>query len=225
MAITMQDVAGVLSGAGGLYELFGQGPYTVQGSAEQAATAADPFGSQRGQYQGMLRDLVTNPNSFMLSPAAKAQMDIGLTNVGRQGAAAGFLNSGNLLGGMQKYAQNLASQDYWKQLEALAGLSGANIGSPATAGQLRSGMFDRANRATGSIGAGLGGIGNVLNQVPSMVGGIGSLWNSIANSDIFGNASSDIGSLFGSDYSELDFNVDDLDPLEFDVEDFGDFSY
>lgn len=194
MAFGMEDFSKLLTGAGSLYELFGSGPYSIKGSTEAAAKAADPFASQRSQYQTMLQALMTNPNSFALSPAAQSQMDIGLQNVARQGAAAGFLNSGNMLGALQRYAQQLASQDFWKQQEALAMLSGAQTGSPAQAGMLRSQAYPRYQEATRGIGQSLSGVSSLLNALPGISGGISDIWKALSGSDFVGPPSDLAGS-------------------------------
>lgn len=161
----------------GLYDLFGSGGMSMQGIAQRAAMAADPFSQQRGLYQPMLYNLITNPGSFNLSPAAQAQMSLGMQGLERSNAAKGFLGSGNMLAELQGYGQKLASQDYYNQLDRLSALSGATTGSPAAAGQTLAGLYSGRNQALGDIGAGisaggLGGIGNMIGGIGSMIGGL-----------------------------------------------------
>lgn len=174
-------IGGVGSILGGLYSAS-----QATDVMNQAAAAADPFASQRGQYQQMLQALMTSPGSFALSPAAQATLDIGRQNLERSAAAKGFLGSGNVLGELMNYGQQVASQDYWKQIQNLQALSGATTGSPAAAGASLASIFDAQQRAMSQIGAGAAAMG----KKPGAGGGLGGLGGL---SDLIGPALNMIG--------------------------------
>jgi hypothetical protein len=121
------------------------------------------------EYQGMLHDLITNPNSFAASPAAQAQLKIGSENLARQEAAKGYLGSGNILAELQAYGQDVASKDYYKQMEMLAGLGGYHAYNTAM-GQVGAGVAQASNAGDNS---GLKEIG----QLVGIAGGLASLFS------------------------------------------------
>ena len=105
------------------------------GAASAAAGAADPFASQRGMYQTMLRQLMTDPNMIMQSPIYQTEMEAGIDAVNRTAGAKGQLTSGNRLTALQKYGSGVAADVFSKYAGLLSTLSGATTGSPAAAGQ------------------------------------------------------------------------------------------
>jgi hypothetical protein len=104
--------------------------------AQQAASAADPFASQRGQYQTMLSDLISNPSSITSTPGYQFGLQQSQNAVEGSAAANGMVNSGNVLQALSTNAQGYASTQLNNQELLLAQLSGANVGSPGTAGQI-----------------------------------------------------------------------------------------
>lgn len=170
----------------GLYSIFGGG----QGSIAGQTAMADPFATQRPQYQGMLQSLMTNPSSFNLSPAAQSSMALGSENLARQAAAKGYLGSGNMLAELQKFGQQTAAEDYYKQASLLSQLAGAGIGSPAAAAQLAQQGTDSAGNV---LGKSIGGLASGLGGLSSLFSGIGG-----GLSDLFGASaptSYDLGTL------------------------------
>jgi len=100
-----------------------------------AANAADPFASERTEYQEDLRDLMRG--EFTPSdPSYKWRFDQGMEGVNRGAAASGMLRSGNRLAELETFGQNMASQEYSNQFARLSRLAGADIGSPSTAAQI-----------------------------------------------------------------------------------------
>lgn len=96
---------------------------------QQAAQYADPFMSQRGQYQKQLSDLLANPGSFASSPAYQFAYNQGLDALQRKGN----VRSGNKLAALQNYGQQAASQLYFPQAQLLSNLA-ISGSSPAAAG-------------------------------------------------------------------------------------------
>jgi len=113
---------------------------------------ADPFSSQRGQYQQQLSKLMSDPSTFYQSPVYKAMYDQGLEAVNRTAAAKKMLGSGNRLADLVKYGQGAAAGQFFNQANLLAGLSGSAPGSPAgaassmVAGQNAANQYDIQNR-------------------------------------------------------------------------------
>lgn len=60
----------------------------------------------------------------------------GLDAANAGSAASGMLNSGNRALALQTYGQGQASTEYANQFSRLSQLAGANVGSPAAAGQI-----------------------------------------------------------------------------------------
>ena len=100
---------------------------------DQARAAADPWGSQRGQYQTQLNTLMQNPGSFASSPAYKFAFDQGTEALNRSLASKGLANSGTRLAELVKYGQGLAGQQYFNQAALLSKLAGVDSSSPAAA--------------------------------------------------------------------------------------------
>jgi hypothetical protein len=125
------------------------------GPANQgAAAAADPFASQRPQYQQQLSSLMADPSSVSKLPGYQFQLDQGVQAVDRAAGAKGMLGSGNRLAELMHYGQGLASDFYGKQVSTLSQLSGANIGSPAAA----AGIIGQQQGAAAAGGAQLGSL-------------------------------------------------------------------
>lgn len=125
-------------------------------SGGSASAAADPFAAQRPQYQTQLNQLMTGSYT-PTDPSYQWRYDQGLEAVNRTKASQGLLNSGNQLAALTEYGQGMASTEYGNEYQRLAQLSGANIGSPATAGQIQYGQ-DQSNQAATT--AALGTVGN-----------------------------------------------------------------
>jgi len=111
-----------------------------------AAAAADPFASERDAYQVDLKKLMTGKFD-PTDPSYKWRFDQGMEAVNRGAAASGLLNSGNRLAQLQDYGQGQASTEYANQFSRLSQLAGANVGSPAAAGQII--QSNQANTAAG----------------------------------------------------------------------------
>jgi hypothetical protein len=127
------------------------------GGAAQGAAQADPFASQRGQYQDLLSKLISDPKSIQSSPGYQFQVDAGLDAVNKAEGASGMLNSGNRLLALQNYGQGQAKTDYYNQAQLLAQLAGANVGSPGTAGQITAANGAANQQAASAIGNQVGG--------------------------------------------------------------------
>jgi hypothetical protein len=134
---TSASLLGGLLGQGGSnipawLGLFGNLWAANQGG-DGAAEAADPFASQRPQYQQMLSELMTNPAAFQNTPMFQNALETGTEAVNRGAARSGLLGSGNRLAELQTFGTGLANQNFFQYLNALMPLSGATTGSPAAA--------------------------------------------------------------------------------------------
>lgn len=144
--------------------------------AQQASAQADPFASQRPQYQTMLANLINNPSSVTSTPGYNFQMNQALLGVEGSAAAKGMLNSGNVLSALTTQAGNEASTQYYNQAELLAQLAGANIGSPGTAGQITQSQNALNQQGISTLA---GGVGNAVSSgVNSYINGSGATYTS-----------------------------------------------
>ena len=96
-------------------------------TGKAAASASDPFASQRPQYQAQLSQLMANPNAVM--PTMPGYQS-GLQATERADAAMGFAGGGRAATDIANFNSNFYNQ----QVGTLSGLAGANVGSPAAAG-------------------------------------------------------------------------------------------
>lgn len=102
-------------------------------AGNHAADLADPFASQRPQYQQDLANLMNNPNSITNDPSYKFRFDQGQQALERSNVAKGYLGSGNMGYDLINYGQGAASDELNKQKAFLAQLAGANTGNPGAA--------------------------------------------------------------------------------------------
>src|ERR1700691_4342935 len=121
--------------------------------ASNAAGAADPFASQRGQYQQQLSNLINNPFSITSTPGYEHGLQQRQNAVEGSAAANGMINSGNVLNALSTNAQGYASTQLNNQELLLAQLSGANVGSPGTAGQILQNQNQLNQQAAGTLGS------------------------------------------------------------------------
>jgi len=149
-----------------------------ESNAQTAANAADPFASQRGQYQQQLSQLINNPSSITSTPGYQFGLQQSQNAVEGSAAANGMVNSGNVLNALSTNAQGYASTQLNNQELLLAQLSGANVGSPGTAGQILQGQ-NQTNQQ--NLGAGVSALTNGISQGVSS-GGFQSAWNSFGAS-------------------------------------------
>lgn len=136
---------------------FSGGGNSGGGGAQGAAAAADPFASQRGQYQSQLAALMSNPSSVTTTPGYQFNLQQGLLGVEGSAAANGMLNSGNVLTSLQQYGSNYASTQLNNQELLLAQLAGANVGSPGTAGQILQGQNNTNQQSASALGSAVSG--------------------------------------------------------------------
>jgi hypothetical protein len=101
--------------------------------ANKAADAADPYRSQRAQWQQPIIDLMKDPSSILKDPTFQASLNLGLENTSRAAGAAGMGLSGNRLADLQKYGQSAGYSAIQTKLKNLEDLAGVNSGSPAAA--------------------------------------------------------------------------------------------
>jgi hypothetical protein len=108
-----------------------------QGATSGAAGAADPFASQRPQYQQQLQDMMKPGASFNATdPAYQASFSEGQRSLESAAAAGGGFGSGAEKAALVKYGSDQAATQFSNQFSRLSQLAGANVGSPAAAGQL-----------------------------------------------------------------------------------------
>jgi hypothetical protein len=147
--------------------------------AQAAANAADPFASQREQYQQQLFQLMSNPSSITSTPGYQFGLTQSQNAVEGSAAANGMVNSGNVLNALSTNAQGYAATQLNNQELLLAQLSGANVGSPGTAGQILQNQNQSNQQSLGTLGnAVTSGINQGINS-----GGFSNAWNSFTGSN------------------------------------------
>lgn len=108
--------------------------------AREGAKMADPWAPQRAQYVTALNTLMQQGETAIASdPSAQFRFRKGQQALESSMAAKGLLGSGNAALELQKYGQEAASEEYGKQYERLAELSGMRKSDPVAAAQLLSG--------------------------------------------------------------------------------------
>lgn len=110
-----------------------QGGATMGGgntTLSQLTDIADPWSSQRGQYQTQLSSLMKDPASFLKSDLFKASTAAGLEGVNRSAAAGGMLKSGNRLQALMDYGQKNAPDNFFRMADLLGGFGGAKNQNP-----------------------------------------------------------------------------------------------
>lgn len=91
----------------------------MQDILNQQKAIADPFGTQRPQYQQQLSDLINNPTSFFDTPVVKYANEA----AARKSASMGY----NLSPTQAQAVQESSIGEYNKQVQNLSALAGANI--------------------------------------------------------------------------------------------------
>jgi len=126
-------IGGALGGA-----LGGSGSSGSGTGASTSAQAADPFASQRYQYQPQLSTLMRSPigqtgqtsgltameqmltpgNTFQPNdPSYQFRLQQGMDAVNRGAAHSGLLNSGNRLAALETYGQGMASTEFANEFQ------------------------------------------------------------------------------------------------------------
>ena len=158
------DLAGGVASAYGNYS---SNKATAK-AAKQAVQMADPFGPYRGQFANQLMALAQNPGSIVNTPGYQFRLNSGLDAVNRQASTRGLLRSGNRLVDLMNYGQNFASQEYDREMNRLAQLAGANIGSPSSAAQYNILAGNASNLGTRGL---IGDISEILSRTARSSGG------------------------------------------------------
>jgi hypothetical protein len=113
---------------------------------------ADPFASQRPQYQNQLSTLMANPSSITTSPGYQASLNQGLNAVTATKAAQGLGVSGNEDAALYSYGLTFEQQAFQQQEQDLGQLSGGNMGSTNGAGQINQANNAASSAAWGQLG-------------------------------------------------------------------------
>lgn len=131
----------------------------MQKLAERASQQQDPFAGERGQYAGMLRDLMANPGAIINAPGYKA----GEQAIMRKMASQGYLGSGNMMTALHDFG----GRTFDAEAQRLASLAGANF-SPSGGGMLlrgAEGANDLASKSLATLGYSSRDIEELLKRV------------------------------------------------------------
>lgn len=133
------------------YSVDSSGQKTFYGlGKDELLDIADPWRSQRGQYQTALSDLIKNPDQFANSNLFKSATNAGIEAVNRNAASRGLLKSGNRLQALMDYGQQQAPQTFFKMADLLTQLSGGRNQAP---GAGLGAMTNLSNAATNQFQA------------------------------------------------------------------------
>jgi hypothetical protein len=134
---------------------FLQGGNTANSNAAQVAAAADPFASQRAQYQKQLQGLMTDPNSFQVDPGTQYAIDAANNATTRSANSMGVSRGGSVLAGISANTVGLSEADYNTRIQQLTALSGAAPGNPgAAAAAIATGQQNQNSNIAGAINSG-----------------------------------------------------------------------
>jgi hypothetical protein len=153
-----------------IYRATAGGTHGDVGRAKESAAMADPFASQRPQYQQQLQQLMTDPNSFKQDPGYQFALGQGQEAIsGASNALYGGTRAGSLYPELAKYTEGYASQSYDNRIQQLMQMAGVQAGSPGTAGALNAGGYQNQSSDLG------GGVSNLLRSLfPQAGAGFGS---------------------------------------------------
>ena len=153
-----------------IYRATAGGTHGDVGRAKESAAMADPFASQRPQYQQQLLGLMTDPNSFKQDPGYQFALSQGQGAIsGASNALYGGTRAGSLYPELAKYTEGYAAQNYDNRIQQLMQMAGVQSGSPGTAGALNAGGYQNQGASLG------GGTSNLLRSLfPQAGAGLGS---------------------------------------------------
>lgn len=122
--ITLKDIGT----AGANWLVQNQLANRLEGVANKAASLSNPLDApQRQPYQGMLSQLLTNPQQFYATnPVVQGQLDLAKNQFNANAAKLG--TGGTVFNDYLKNVQNIASGTFNDQASLLAGLGGFNQG-------------------------------------------------------------------------------------------------
>ena len=162
-----------LIGAGGNLYALDQFKDLINKAQEQA----DPFASQRPQYQQMLSQMTTDPNFVKNSPVFQNIMNPAIKETQAAMSARGYNNSGNMLEEINKRGVEEASKFYLPMMNQIGGFAGAGFG-PGQSGTIGAqGAFGQTNQLKDIFGdLGLGAYNlmtgsNNTKQAPNIING------------------------------------------------------
>lgn len=177
-------VGAVVTAGAGAYQA-NRARRDARSAANASAETADPWAGMRGPFQEqlltMLPDLLNfDDSSFEDDAGFQFEMNAGTEAINNSLGSQRLLRSGTRPLALTKFASGLAHsknqqriQNKMEIMKLLAGLGGANSGSPAAAGQLQFGGYQQGvNQQNNGINAFAG-------AMPALANG----WNSWVNSN------------------------------------------
>lgn len=135
----------------------------------QAQGMADPFGSQRGFYQNLLKESYTNPNFFKDNATLGGIRNMAVNDVSRAMAAQGYNQSTNALYGIGQRLQDEGTKYALGFQNQLGQLAGAGI-SPQEAARLGMQGTQLANQSRQQTAT---SIGDLARELPNIMKGFG----------------------------------------------------
>jgi len=157
--------------------------------AAYAQNAADPYAQYRAGAAQQLNGILDGSIDFRTDPGYQFSLDESNKALERAAASRGYNHSGNVLEGVSRNTQSVASREYNNIVNRLTGLAGATPQNAIAGGQSYSGLMgDSYNallgqaQAQGAQGSGQGKVtqsaGGLLSSIPGLSKG-GSIFDSI----------------------------------------------
>lgn len=126
------------------------------GKADEIQGRIDPFAQHRQTYATQLNDILQGNRGIQTDPGYGFVYDEAMRATGRQAAAGGYNNSGNVQTALQNRAAGLASQQYGSIIDRLTNLAGAGSQTGVAGGNAYANVLGNAHmgRAESHIGQG-----------------------------------------------------------------------
>lgn len=174
---------GLLPGLAGLFTGL-QDSDKYMKMAEEASPRFDPFSSQRGTYQELLKQLATDPQSYLQNdPGYQSTLKLALNPVESKMRSMGYGNSGNMLTELTKVSGDVTNKYLGEMMDRFGKFGGAQFGPEAAANLYGQGIrasVDARNGGLASLFAGLNGPGS-SNAITNGLNGLGNWFSNLFN--------------------------------------------
>lgn len=172
---------GLLPGLAGLFTGL-QDSDKYMRMANEASSRFDPFSSQRGTYQDLLKQLATDPQSYLQNdPGYQSTLKLALNPVESKMRSMGYGNSGNMLTELTKVSGDVTNKYLGEMMDRFGKFGGAQFGPEAAANLYGQGIrasVDARNGGLASLFAGLNGPGS-SNAITNGLNGLGNWFSNL----------------------------------------------
>jgi hypothetical protein len=103
--------------------------YDSSKTAHDARSMANTTAGKQNYYNDLLKNLMSNPDSFFNTQVFQSANNLGLQAAERKMNSMGYKDSGNILSALQQQGEGFAFGALQNQEQILAGISGVNAAS------------------------------------------------------------------------------------------------